>query len=162
VDWKAPFPTLYSYVLEAEPPDTMNSVAFPSFPPLQVTLVVWAATVRLQLQPGSLAGLTVMATLLLLTEPGFTQLLEPLTSGLITTLPPLVAVAVKVTVPPAQMLVELADTLTLAVKLLLTVTLRLLEVTGAGLIQVLPPLWSGVMTTVTMSLLVKVLLVKVT
>jgi hypothetical protein len=59
------------------------------------------------------------------------------------------------------MLVELADTLTLAVKLLLTVTLRLLEVTGAGLIQVLPPLWSGVMTTVTTSLLVRVLVVKV-
>jgi hypothetical protein len=86
VDWKAPFPTLYSYVLEAEPPDTMNSVAFPSLPPLQVTLVVWAATVRLQLQPGSLAGLTVMATLLLLTDPGFTQLLEPLPFGVITTL----------------------------------------------------------------------------
>jgi hypothetical protein len=59
------------------------------------------------------------------------------------------------------MLVALADTLTLAVRLLLTVTLRLLEVTGAGLIQLLPPLRSGVITNVTTSVLVSVLLVKV-
>jgi hypothetical protein len=73
----------------------------------------------------------------------------------------LLAVAVKVTAVPTQTCEAGVAMLTVGAMLLLMLMLRPLEVTAPGWIQLPVPLTSGVITTVTTSVLVSVLLVYV-